>query len=300
MSQPAFIGIITLLTVVVGPLALALIGRWRARDEAQPASSPDPRLTIASALAFTFAFNLTFFIQELFLVVPKAFTPGLRPILFHNNHLWSGTHPLENVFQGTGAVATVIVGAVCLVSLPRVIGRSWPARLLLFWMAYAGLFMALPQVVVGSVSAASDLGRAMAAFEWSTPVRTLAALGALAIMPWLALRAGRALLAFAPTEANTTAHGRRRWTWRVATLPAFAGILLVVPFRVPRNWIEVLVVPLAVALAGVPWIQAGAWRAPAPRSQPAPDNFGIPFLLALTLGQLAVFQLVLRPGIPFF
>jgi hypothetical protein len=34
---------------------------------------------IGSTLLYTLAFNLTFFIQELFLVVPKALTPGLRP-----------------------------------------------------------------------------------------------------------------------------------------------------------------------------------------------------------------------------
>jgi hypothetical protein len=56
-------------------------------------------------LLYTLAFNLTFFIQELFLVVPKALTPGLRPTLFHNNHLWQGEHPLASLFQGTGALA---------------------------------------------------------------------------------------------------------------------------------------------------------------------------------------------------
>jgi len=35
------------------------------------------KLTSASALIYTLAFNLIFFIQELFLVLPKAFTPGL-------------------------------------------------------------------------------------------------------------------------------------------------------------------------------------------------------------------------------
>lgn len=37
---------------------------------------------IQSALLCAFAFNLIFFIQELFLVVPKALTPGLRPTLY--------------------------------------------------------------------------------------------------------------------------------------------------------------------------------------------------------------------------
>jgi hypothetical protein len=39
------------------------------------------RLTLSSALLYSLAFNLTFFIQELLLVVPKALTPGLHPTL---------------------------------------------------------------------------------------------------------------------------------------------------------------------------------------------------------------------------
>jgi hypothetical protein len=52
------------------------------------------RRALSSALLHTLAFNLTFFVQELFLVVPKALTPGLHPTLFHNNHHWEGTSPL--------------------------------------------------------------------------------------------------------------------------------------------------------------------------------------------------------------
>ena len=68
------------------------------------------RQTIGSALLYTLAFNLTFFIQELFLVVPKVLTPGLRPTLYHNNHLWLGENPLARLFQGTGALAIFISG----------------------------------------------------------------------------------------------------------------------------------------------------------------------------------------------
>ena len=85
--------------------------RHRARRSAElpggnlMALRPTWRLPIASALLYTLAYNLTFFIQELFLVVPKALTPGLRPTLFHNNHTWQGDHPLASLFQGTGALA---------------------------------------------------------------------------------------------------------------------------------------------------------------------------------------------------
>jgi hypothetical protein len=103
--------IVTALVLIACPLLLALLGIFRARNE--PSATVvawDWRLLTLSALLYTMAFNLVFFVQELFLVLPKAFTPGLRPTLFHNNHLWEGEHPLASLFQGTGALATFLLG----------------------------------------------------------------------------------------------------------------------------------------------------------------------------------------------
>src|SRR5690606_22846652 len=72
-----------------GPLLLGLAGLIARRPGASVAPSWDWRLVAHSALLYTIAFNLVFFIQELFLVLPKAFTPGLRPTLYHNNHDWT-------------------------------------------------------------------------------------------------------------------------------------------------------------------------------------------------------------------
>jgi hypothetical protein len=298
MTAGSLIAAATALGVVAAPLLLAVAGWLRMRREA-PSVSPRPgRLMFVSTLAFALAFNLTFFIQELFLVLPKALTPGLRPTLFHNNHTWSGSHPLEDLFQGTGALATVISGAACWALLARGRGRTEATRLLLLWMMYAGLFMALPQVVVGAVSDASDLGHAMSYFALATGARTALALAALLAMPWLALRLSRHFLALSP-DARSAPRDRTRFMFHAATLPALLGIALVVPFRVPREWLEVLIVPVAVVVAGVPWMQAGAWRAtsagiPSPR---AVSPFGLILALAALL---AIFQLVLRRGIPFY
>ncbi|MEO6104330.1 MAG: hypothetical protein ABIP44_11945, partial [Pseudoxanthomonas sp.] len=99
--------IVTALVLIVCPLLLALAGAFRARGETSVAAPAwDWRLVALSTLLYVVAFNLVFFVQELFLVLPKAFTPGLRPTLFHNNHLWQGEHALASLFQGTGALAT--------------------------------------------------------------------------------------------------------------------------------------------------------------------------------------------------
>src|SRR3546814_11139599 len=90
-----------LLSLSGGPLMLCLIC-WMTTRQAAPASACrwNWPLTSNSALIYTLAFNLVFFTQELFLVVPKALTPGLRPTLYHNNHGWEGDHPLASLFQG--------------------------------------------------------------------------------------------------------------------------------------------------------------------------------------------------------
>jgi hypothetical protein len=90
--------VISALVVLVAPLVLGLMGvRQRRREPTQESRGAwDWRLTISSTLLSALAFNLVFFVQELFLVVPKALTPGLHPTLYHNNHHWTGDNPLTS------------------------------------------------------------------------------------------------------------------------------------------------------------------------------------------------------------
>jgi hypothetical protein len=107
--------------------------------------------TITSAMLYALAFNLIFLIQELFLVLPKALTPGLRPTLFHNNHTWTGENPLAHLFQGAGALAIFLSAIGCAYLLRRLPAPSSSVRLFLVWMAFNGFFQSLPQVVIGSI-----------------------------------------------------------------------------------------------------------------------------------------------------
>jgi hypothetical protein len=311
MSTPGIvIAVSTAATLVVGPLLLALVDYLRTRSAPVSALPSRERagvrarrnwhLPLTSLLLYTLAFNLTFFIQELFLVVPKALTPGLRPTLFHNNHRWDGEHPLAALFQGTGALATVLSALVCAWILRSIPQRSIALRLFLIWMVYSGLLMALPQVVVGALSPASDVGMAMQYLQLSSAAKTMAALIALAAIPLTALALLKPLLALAPDQNRIATPGARtRFVFQTATLPAFAALPLIVLFRIPREWIEVLMVPLVVTLIGTVWMQAGAWRAVAATA--SPNGAGsISWPLAATALLLFVFQVVLRPGVPFF
>jgi hypothetical protein len=259
------------------------------------------RLTVTSALLYVLAFNLTFFIQELFLVLPKSVLPGVRPILFHNNHGWEGDHPLVKLFQGTGALATFLTATACAALLRRHSNGSSVLRLFLIWMAYSGFFMSLPQVVIGAIVPQNDVGMAMEYLGLGATAKTLAAVVAFAMIPPLALWLTRQLLSVAESPADIAdPKARTRFIFRVATLPGLAAILMIVPFRVPREWIEVVMVPVVVTVIGIVWMQAGAWRIGTVNATGRLGARSIAYSFAAVVILLLVFQLVLRPGVRFY
>jgi hypothetical protein len=294
------------LVLIAGPLLLGAAGLIRARRT--PAEAiPTPimhwnwRLAINSALLYALAFNLIFFTQEFFLVLPKALTPGLRPTLFHNNHSWQGENPLASLLQGTGALAIFLTAVACVLLLRRRPDRSIAVRLFLIWMTYNGFFQSLPQVVIGAINPQNDVGMAMDYLGLSTAAKTLAAFAALAAIPAIALWLRRPLLSLAEDPACIAdARGRTRFVFRVATLPVVTAILLIVPFRVPRDSIEVLAVPAVVAVVGTAWLQAGAWRVRGVTAGGGSDVGPTAYILGALLALLLVFQLLLKPGIRFY
>jgi hypothetical protein len=298
--QVHVMAVAALLVVIVGPLLLGLAGLLQSRrGPSAVVTRWNRKLTLRSTLLYVLAFNLTFFIQELFLVLPKALTPGLRPTLFHNNHRWEGTHPLAGLFQGTGALATLLTAAASLWCLKRVSDGSGNTRLFLIWMAYCGFFMALPQVAIGALSPGSDLGMAMAYLQLGSTARLVAALLALAVLAPIALWLTPPLLALADQQDRIASPGARtRFVFLVATLPAIIGTLLIVPFRVPREWTEVVLLPVWVAVLGVAWMQAGAWRFERVRANGTGTGVIVPFVAVMAL--LLIFQCLLRPGIAFY
>jgi len=305
MTGGHLIGIAVLLAVLAGPAALGLAGWFRAR-RARPSAGPGRsarwrwRWTLMSALLYVFAFNLTFFIQELFLVLPKALTPGLRATLFHNNHRWEGENPLASLFQGTGAPATLLAGCFCAWLLWRGVGKSAAARLSLFWMAYSGIFMALPQVAIGAVSTRSDLGMAMVYLGMADAAKVIAAVVALAAIPlfagWLRLLL---LDKVGDVDRIASSRGRNLFLLEVAVLPALLALPAIFLFRIPRDWTEVVVVPVVVTVAGLVWMQAGAWRSSrATGSTAAAESIAWPF--GAVAGLLLIFHVLLRPGVRFY
>jgi hypothetical protein len=292
------------LVVVVGPLLLGLIGviysvRKPAPVKTRAAVRWNWRLTIVSALLYTLAYNVTFFMQELFLVVPKALTPGLDPTLYHNNHTWTGDHPLASLFQGTGALAIFISGVIFAFML-RWRQASSTLRLFFIWMAYHGLFQSLPQVVIGAINPGNDVGMAMDYFEMGSGAKTFWAVVALGSIPPLAIWLLHRLLGMAEDVSQIETPGARtKFVFLAGTLPAIVSILLIVPFRIPRETIEVLLPPALATIVGMAWMQAGAWRAKGVVYEGAAPVGSITYPLIAVVVLLAIFQLVLRSGIRF-
>jgi hypothetical protein len=293
-----------LAVVIGGPIVLGGMGIMQSRKApfaTTPALAWDWQWTIHSTLAYVLAFNLIFFVQELFLVLPKAFTPGLRPILFHNNHDWTGDNPLAELFQGTGALAIFIVATACTWWLSARPPRSLELRLLVLWLAFSGFFQSLPQVVVGSVVARNDVGRAMNYLGFLPDTKAVAALLALGAIAVLSISFTRPFLELARDRAEIETPARRAgFIFRIAMLPAIAGTLLVIPFRIPGSIDQVAIVPVAVLIIGASWIQAGAWGLRPTKVGVIERKGSLYIPLAAMLVVLAIFQLVLRPGIPFF
>lgn len=252
------------------------------------------RVWLDSWLLAALAFNLIFFLQELFLVLPKALVPGLHPILFHNNHDWSGSDPIAELLQGTGALAILLFGLAALLSLRRWSGGSATLRLGLAWFAFNGLFQSLPQLVIGAFIPANDVARALAWLGFGQTGRTLMAVLAIFAMAL----AGRALVpafrAFAPELRPVPL------VLKLVTLPGLAAIPLIWLFRVPGGAQQVALVPVLMTVSGLIFVSLGALWAKPPGPSPR-TGFASPlWSVALLLLLLLFFQLILRPGIPFF
>jgi len=256
-------------------------------------------LVLVSALFCALAFNLTFFIQEFLLTLPKAFVPGVHVWLYHNNHHWEGEHPILSLLQGTGGVADLASGAIFAALLAGASARSMTTRLLLFWMAFQGLYAGFSQLVIGAVIPNNDMGMAYGYLGLSPAAK----MGMLALSLIACVLAGfwlarKAIALLATTGETLNAGPRMGFLFFAVLLPVLIAGALIIPFRLPRNLIEVTIFPTIVMLFGAIWVVIGGALSPtAPRpAHPAP-SMAVP-LTALIL-VLLVFQLVLRPGIQF-
>ena len=298
MNREMLLSVALVAVAWAAPALLLLTGLLRHRSR-RGTRRWDWQVVVVSTLFCTAAFNLTFLLQEFFLVLPKAFVPGLKPVLYHNDHSWAGTAPVAELFEGTGAVAIVAM-ALAFSIAAKGKNRSW-ARLFALWMAFEGLFQGLPQFVLGAMLPGNDVGRAYAYLHIGGVGRSLLACLALLAVPATGIWIGRYALSFADSAAAVEDwRARTRTIAEILALPALGAIPLIIPFRVPREAVEVVLLPLLVQLMGAGWVLAAAWPRGTPSVHGLSSSRPVIGAAVLVAGLLAVFQLVLRPGIRFY
>jgi len=221
--------------------------------------------------------------------------PGLHPTLYHNNHNWVGGAPIADLFQGTGALAILLSGLLFAAIASRQARPSW----LVLWMAFHGLFQSLPQFVVGAIAEGQDVGQAYAYLDFGGGGKATFALAAMAALPVAGLWLGSRFLTTAWEDRQVDSkRARFGYLLRLAGIPALAAIPLLVLFRLPRELIEVLAPPVLVPLLGYGWLQLAAFRSGSIAAHGRAPVQIVPLSVAVA-ALLMIFQLVLRPGIPF-
>ena len=285
--------VLFVIPIVMSSLA---IRRGQFSVEFAPSSKPGAhgRQIAASAFAYAIAYNLTFFVQELFLVLPKAFVPGLDPVLYHNNHVWAGDDPIALLFQGSGAIAIFIMGLMALLLLSRGVFQSNSGRLMACWLAFHGILQSTLQVPSGVLGPETDFGDTMNYLKMPIASQVLLATGAMLVIPVMARTVGLHLV------ANFSSASVGRWTVFGSVLAQIMlGTLLAAPFRWPGSLGSLVVAPTILGIIGYLWITAFLLLKSGERPK-GPEV--VPNVAVYTAGWIALlitFQFVLRPGIAF-
>lgn len=253
-------------------------------------------LIINSAVLYALAFNVIFFIQELFLALGKRWL-GLKAFLYHNNHNWEGEHPMERLAQGYGAVAIFITGVICLL-IARQMKRSahW-MHLFFLWMSFQGFAQSIPQFITANNARDTDTGQAFTYLGIGNTAGMIIAVAGIIIMLVLLASFSRYLLQLAPAVEQTDQPVKRfGYLFNIALLASLIGMVLIIPFRI-MPWSRAFA-PIAVTLISIPMVFANAWRVKNINPVNSRVNhkvFLLPVIILVAL--LLIFQLILAKGI---
>ena len=285
--------------LLVGPIVWGVYNVFKYKG-LPPAQGMVKRATIInSAIFYALAYNLIFFLQELFLVLGKK-ALGLKSFLYHNNHIYEGEHAMALLMQGSGALAIFIIGLIALLIF-RFISKSrsiW--KLFVLWLAFHGLVQSLPQVLFAALDPGTDVGEALVGYLnlGQTSLAVLAGVSGL-LTALMSIWISGPLLGFVSMDSDlSNPRVKLRYILSIAVGGALLGSVLVVPFRIlPMSH---AITPFLVFIFTIPW----TWAA-APMSRPIAHTrnrinekvFLAPAVLLVLL--LIFFQLVLAPGVEF-
>jgi hypothetical protein len=253
-------------------------------------------IVINSAVLYALAFNIIFFIQELFLALGKRWL-GLKAFLYHNNHNWEGNHPMEGLAQGYGAAAIFITGFICWFIAARLKNSAHWLHLFFLWMAFQGFAQSIPQFITAVFAPDTDTGQAFTYLGLSYNTGVAISVFCIVLMLYISADFSKLFLRLAPNENfTTTSSGRFNYIFRICLLASLIGIILIIPFRI-MPWDRAMA-PVAITIISVPMLFANAWKVKPQQTANniSNDKFNIvPIVLLICL--LLIFQLVLAKGI---
>jgi hypothetical protein len=289
------------LALLVLPVAWGIYGYFKSRSVNKSLSISHPTISswpliINSAVLYALAFNLIFFIQELFLALGKKWL-GLKAFLYHNNHNWEGDHPMERLAQGYGAVAILIVAIICLLIARRIKRSSHWIQLFFLWMSFQGFAQSLPQFITAKMAPDTDTGQAFTYLGIGDTAGMIICVAGIGIMLFIGASFSRYLLQLAPSADNTD-HPAKRFGYllKIAVIASLIGIVLIIPFRI-MPWRQIMA-PIMVTLISVPMIFAHAWKV---KNVDRINNdvnkriFVLPILILVFV--FLIFQLILAKGV---
>jgi hypothetical protein len=294
MNNPSHLLPLSLLFI---PLIWGIYGYIKTRRETKNRISyPGFILIINSAVLYALAFNLIFFIQELFLALGKRWL-GLKAILYHNNHNWEGSHPMEGLAQGYGAAAIFITAILCLI-IARIIkdSKHW-LQLFFLWMAFQGFAQSIPQFITAFMAPDTDTGQAFTYLGLSQTAGWIISIAGIILMLLVSSLYSKYLLQLAPGSSYTeNAKTRFGYISRIALFASVIGIILIIPFRI-MPW-DRATAPVFVTLLSIPMVFVNAWKVKPTKTINSDVNkkiFVLPIIFLTIL--LLIFQLILAKGV---
>lgn len=222
---------------------------------------------------------------------------GLKATLYHNNHNWEGSHPMESLAQGYGAAAIFVTGLICLFLANRTKQSAHWIHVFLIWLAFQGLVQSIPQFITGRIAPDTDTGQAFTYLGIGEGLGIVISIAGIAAMLYLGILFSKYLLKLSPSSNMiSTASGRFGYLFRIALLASLVGIILIIPFRI-MPWNRALA-PVMVTLISIPMVFAHGWKAKVTHTINSKINNKISMMpIVLLLILLVIFQFILAPGI---
>ena len=290
-----------MILLLAGPIVLALWGyfTWMNIPMTQSESNWKVLPTIInSSVLYALAYNVIYFIQELFLALGKQWI-GLKAYLYHNNHHWVGEDPRDDLMQGLGALVIIVLGTLLLFLFFKIRRSPHWANLFVLWLAHHGLIQSLPQISTVPLDRNSDVGQAVSYFHLGATMDYLLSYVSIVAIIGLAYGFSKWFMQFTPTHVPLD-HGHRRFRsiFTIVLLRAILGTIIQFPYRImPVDRYQMTVILLLVC---VPATFAFSWlnKEIKPVENEVNQQIKVtPIILSILV--LLFFQFILAPGIVF-